>query len=358
MVPLRIARRNWCRNAGLGTGKPAIWIKTAVSISSMRHEELVCLAGPTYLCNIDLKMVQETPTDYAQFMKEPSMSSNYSMSMMTGDLDIYSVVGWEDGRDRVYRAVWNENINGELNDEELLTGAIAFPRNIIAVTDLNNDGQFDIVYGDSWSSGIAGQRQLLSNDHQVVNWLVVDYDNDGDLDILANKGVYIGWFDNIDGAGAFSAWKRIGSAATTFYLERLAGDIDNDGDTDLMFVTATGQAVLFEQRVTGDINNDGIFNSADLVAAFIHGEYEDGVYRNSTFLAGDWNGDREFDTSDLVFAFQSGTYVAESVPPIAVSALFETDTKRHPFGVPATAAFQCDGKHVLHAPRHAKCTRI
>ncbi|MCA9196548.1 MAG: lamin tail domain-containing protein, partial [Planctomycetales bacterium] len=60
----------------------------------------------------------------------------------------------------------------------------------------------------------------------------------------------------------------------------------------------------------GDSNLDGIFNSGDLVAIFVAGEYEDGVALNSGWGEGDWNGDGDFTTLDLVTAFQEGTYVA------------------------------------------------
>ena len=61
--------------------------------------------------------------------------------------------------------------------------------------------------------------------------------------------------------------------------------------------------------VLGDANNDGVFDSADLVEAFLAGEYEDGIEDNSTFAEGDWNGDGDFDSADLVAALQTGLYV-------------------------------------------------
>lgn len=63
----------------------------------------------------------------------------------------------------------------------------------------------------------------------------------------------------------------------------------------------------------GDSTGDGIFDSADLVAVFQAGEYEDGVAGNSTFAEGDWNGDGDFDSTDLVLVFQQGNYVNAAV---------------------------------------------
>ncbi|MCA9201361.1 MAG: hypothetical protein KDA87_27665, partial [Planctomycetales bacterium] len=58
----------------------------------------------------------------------------------------------------------------------------------------------------------------------------------------------------------------------------------------------------------GDANLDGEFNSSDLVQVYAAGEFEDGVWRNSTWSTGDWNSDRQFDSADLVAAFQDGGY--------------------------------------------------
>lgn len=71
----------------------------------------------------------------------------------------------------------------------------------------------------------------------------------------------------------------------------------------------------------GDSNNDGEFSSADLVAVFGAGEYEDGIAVNSTYATGDWNGDKDFDSSDLVAAFTDGGY--EIGPRAAVQAVPE-----------------------------------
>ena len=63
-----------------------------------------------------------------------------------------------------------------------------------------------------------------------------------------------------------------------------------------------------EADLPGDANRDGVFDSEDLVAVFMAGEYEDGIPGNSTFEEGDWNGDGDFDSEDIVAAFRAGTY--------------------------------------------------
>ncbi|MCA9199290.1 MAG: hypothetical protein KDA87_17210 [Planctomycetales bacterium] len=58
----------------------------------------------------------------------------------------------------------------------------------------------------------------------------------------------------------------------------------------------------------GDANLDGEFSSADFVAVFTAGEYEDAVAGNSTWAEGDWNGDGDFTSGDFVAAFSAGGY--------------------------------------------------
>jgi hypothetical protein len=78
----------------------------------------------------------------------------------------------------------------------------------------------------------------------------------------------------------------------------------------------------------GDANLDGEFDTADLVAVFQAGEYEDDRVANSGWATGDWNGDFEFDTEDLTLAFQDGGFEmgprapANMIPePTSLSAL-------------------------------------
>lgn len=70
---------------------------------------------------------------------------------------------------------------------------------------------------------------------------------------------------------------------------------------------------LFDQinGTIGDANLDGRFDSADLVAIFQAGEFEDDVENNTSWSEGDWDGDRDFTTRDLVLAFQRGRYHAD-----------------------------------------------
>ena len=69
----------------------------------------------------------------------------------------------------------------------------------------------------------------------------------------------------------------------------------------------------------GDANLDLEFNSADLVAIFDVGVYEDDRIGNAGWAEGDWDGDLEFTTSDLVVAFADGGYEQGPIIPAAAT---------------------------------------
>jgi hypothetical protein len=96
-------------------------------------------------------------------------------------------------------------------------------------------------------------------------------------------------------------------------------DLDGSGEVDqqdrLYWIEEVWKSYV------GDANSDGLFDSADFVSVFQHGQYEDTIAGNSTWDRGDWNGDHDFDTSDLVVAFQRGGY--EQGPRAAAHAVPE-----------------------------------
>ena len=58
----------------------------------------------------------------------------------------------------------------------------------------------------------------------------------------------------------------------------------------------------------GDANLDLVFDSQDLVAVFIAGQYEDRIENNSIWSSGDWDCDGDFNTDDIVLSFIKGGY--------------------------------------------------
>jgi len=132
----------------------------------------------------------------------------------------------------------------------------------IAVADFNRDGKPDVLgssrtgnktvwYANPGGSLSSGWRPHIVDESTIapVHGHPVDMDGDGDLDILMAFGLaaaapdpsdshQVAWYENVDGAAPGTVWKkhRI-EAAFPQGFEAVAGDLDGDGDLD---VVATG----------------------------------------------------------------------------------------------------------------------
>lgn len=161
-----------------------------------------------------------------------------------------------------------------------------------------------------------------SGDAGVVDVFSGQLDNGGEtLTLVDSAGAIIqqfayddGWFGITDGDGYtlefvdptnpdLDAWSR---ASSWLASSRLNG----------------GPGV--PAAIPGDTNLDGEFNSADLLAAFQSGEYEDTTRGNSTWAEGDWNRDGDFTTADFVYIFTWGGFRSQQLAALA-AALDETD---------------------------------
>lgn len=81
----------------------------------------------------------------------------------------------------------------------------------------------------------------------------VDFDNDGDLDVLVGRyqpsgGVY--WFENIDGEGDFGIQQIIDSD-NSYITDVTAGDIDGDGDSDAVAVDTNNNKIYWYENFDG-----------------------------------------------------------------------------------------------------------
>lgn len=194
--------------------------------------------------------------------------------------------------------------------------------------DFNGDGLPDLLASDTQTSSVVwfenqGNGQLT--DAAVITDVSIvppideaaasayrsadagDLDGDGDLDLLLGLAAGVYWSENVNGAWSVAA--RL--FTTEIFASMTIADLNQDGNLDWVSATQHGSAGLrwHEQRVVGDANGDGQFDVNDLIELFAVNQYEDGVESNSTYVTGDFNGDGEFNSGDLVYAFQAGTYV-------------------------------------------------
>jgi hypothetical protein len=129
----------------------------------------------------------------------------------------------------------------------------------VAVGDLDNDGDLDIVSGDHSGEIVAWQNTLVhrsmsfdSAGHDVgastdgVRSVALgDLDNDGDLDLVSGSGSgedreLIAWQN--DGTPFGGIWTSNDVGTSTSYVYSVAlGDLDNDGDLDIVSGSNDGE---------------------------------------------------------------------------------------------------------------------
>jgi len=185
----------------------------------------------------------------------------------SGSGEDYEVIAWENGG-IPFVGTWTQRD----------VGASTSGVNSVALGDLDSDGDLDVVTGSSWpedyeviawqntlahgdlSFGPAGNDVGASTDH-VSSVAVGDLDNDGDLDVVSGSGSgedseVIAWRN--DGAPFDSVWpqQNVGASTASVYSVAL-GDLDHDGYLDI--VAGCGSGEDYEIRAW---RNDGTpFNS-------------------------------------------------------------------------------------------------
>ncbi|MCA9168940.1 MAG: VCBS repeat-containing protein, partial [Planctomycetales bacterium] len=278
-----------------------------------------------------------------------------------GDLDIVldnSYIGSD--------LVWLENLDGKGS----FGPAQPYAKGpLVDIVDLDGDGRDDLLTSESGvlkvSFDLAAPNKVdvqLTGDADV--WQlepIVDWDGDGDLDIvlIADKVYY--WFENL-GNRTFAAAQPIITRDDTSSFQYQFVDVDGDGDRDAIWTTTAREVVWqanmgagvwglmqpfatqsrllnsFDLDGDGDVDtivvpvqsgpraflNDGTGHFADGSLGFpatitpvqmdLDGDGDLDLFDTRQRMwyeqrvIGDANGDGRFDSSDLVAVFQAGQY--------------------------------------------------
>lgn len=144
----------------------------------------------------------------------------------------------------------------------------------IYIADLNGDGNQDVLAATqddntiAWypnnGGGVFGNRRVISTDAFVaLSVFAADLDGDGDLDVLSasrddNK---IAWYQNLDGAGMFGPQQVISTAASRAYAV-YAADLDGDGDLDVLSASNLDDKIAWYENTDGA----GAFSSENIIS--------------------------------------------------------------------------------------------
>jgi hypothetical protein len=175
-----------------------------------------------------------------------------------GDMDVLISASWGD------KIAWFENTNGGGNfgTLQVISDSVDGPRSVFA-TDLDGDGDTDVLsasYNDhkiAWYENLDGEGQF--GEQQIISTSVTsamavfsaDFDNDGDMDVLAaaGNGDSIVWFENEDGEGNFGE-QQIITTLTDFPTDVFAFDLNGDGDLDVLSVSNNDGKIAWYKNLT------------------------------------------------------------------------------------------------------------
>ena len=199
---------------------------------------------------------------------------------------------------------WYKNRDGSGPSDDTIIAERYWGASSVFAADLDADGDLDLLSTRSsggtveWFTNTDGKGSFGSA--QVIDdraWgatsaSAADLDGDGDLDLLAaaNRDDAISWYENTEGTGQFGPPRPI-TASVSSAAELTAADVDADGDPDLLSTSSyDGELVWYENSggpkhfgpprhiaddvmqlhrlAAGDLDGDG---DADLLASSPNG---------------------------------------------------------------------------------------
>ena len=175
-----------------------------------------------------------------------------------GDMDIFT----SSFGDAIWNNIvnWFENLDGlgNFSPPHIISDDIDSPRRVDGA-DMDNDGDIDVLFTGSgfnnavWFENSNGQGSF--DNHHIVGSTVgnedtkmEDIDGDGDLDIITS-GSKLKWYKNIDGLGEFGLKINIDSECSCETLN--INDIDGDGDADIITLDNGGDKITWYKNIDG-----------------------------------------------------------------------------------------------------------
>jgi hypothetical protein len=176
-----------------------------------------------------------------------------------GDMDVLSASSPDN------KIAWYKNLNGagSFSGQLLITDLVDGATSVYAA-DLDGDGDIDVLSSSATGNKIAwyenlngagtfGGQVVISTQAGVAHSVfAADVDGDGDLDVLsasASDGK-IAWYENTDGAGTFGT-QRVITTLAAYAQSVTAGDLDGDGDLDVLSASMSDDKVAWYENLNG-----------------------------------------------------------------------------------------------------------
>ena len=228
-------------------------------------------------------------SSYTAIGNETDNSITMSLGDMDGDGDADLVVGTYNGTNKLYL----NNGSGFTTDAGTVFGSESDTTFSVAVADVDLDGDLDVLTGNRgqtnklYLNAISSDSQTLTNTSTAGTNLglatdrdkmaaVGDVDNDGDLDLLmVNNNDFTRLYLN-DGSVGFtstSAGTAIGTTGNST-ASLVLGDIDNDGDLDFITGNSPGVNTLYLNNGGGFDNGTAVGSESDQTHSLVLGDVD------------------------------------------------------------------------------------
>jgi len=139
----------------------------------------------------------------------------------------------------------------------------------LTLVDIDQDGWLDILgagfsaFEISWwrnedGQGIEWTKQTIAADYfYAMEAYPADFDLDGDIDIVGSSGGEITWWRN-DGGNPFT-WHKISLKSGVAFWPVRVGDLDNDGDMDIVSGSDSAGEIWWWENHSDEGNAQNLF---------------------------------------------------------------------------------------------------
>jgi len=197
----------------------------------------------------------------------------FDLSDLDGDGDLDVLGTWEGTNE----LGWLQNDGaGAFTPMPVIDLNVGYQYRGILSADLDGDGDRDVVsavrQGDpalAWyanaGAGVFGGPQVITTAIPNPGALrALDVDGDGDIDLVLRSMYTVVWLTN-DGTGLFSGPFTVGMAGTTMLDPVDGGDMDGDGDMDVVHGAAmAGQNLRWTANMNGSFTSQPIYSDTTI----------------------------------------------------------------------------------------------
>ncbi len=171
--------------------------------------------------------------------------------------------------------------------EQQILNSNALQANSVFAIDIDGDEDVDVLSASPGNTTIAWYENLdndgtFSEPHIISDnlegaWEVYadDLDNDGDIDVLALSANdhKLGWYENLDGQGNFGKYQLI--ITDNYDISGSdTGDIDGDGDIDIITSLRFEEIIVWQENIDGlgDFSTQHIIYNEFMGSGWVHVE--------------------------------------------------------------------------------------